>query len=568
MLRQHTGLVLCLTLALFVSLMLATIAAAVSVRTHTWTPYAANPVLRADPGSWEQGQPNRPAVVKVGDEYWMYYDDLDWAPSRIGLAISSDKITWRKRLDVSPVIPGWFYGQGVGKPSVIVDNGVFKMWFDAGNGGIGYATSTDGEIWAVYPRPVFTPDWRQEVWAGTTVKHTSVLKDEAGYRMYYVGFHGSILVSHIGVATSTNGITWTRYISNPIISPDHILSEASVLYPYVARVDELYHMWYYAYANVAQNGIVHATSPDGFVWTSEMTYTLASAAAPSVLEEQGILHMWYRQDDGQYPVGVSYASTGSPPQPTPTTTPTPTATPAAVIRLPVILKSVPYHTPTPTPTPSPTPGWQTIVKETFEGGYPGFYQKWRVFDGNGIQKGEYYWGERNCRPLDGVNSGWAVGAGWHGAALPCGSDYPDFASSWMVYGPFGLDMATAADFRFNVWVNSERGVDGICWLASINDRDWYGHCGSGNSQGWTDVALDLADVPQLGNLLGGYGLFVAIAFLSDQSGRFAEGAYVDNVLVQQCVTSHCPRQARSAPAAPAEDMDDMEIETVHLISPW
>jgi hypothetical protein len=323
-------------------------------------------------------------------------------------------------------------------------------------------------------------------------------------------------------------------------------------------------MWYYAFASFADNGIVHATSPDGFTWTTEPTYTIPSAAAPSVLAENSILHMWYRQDDGQYPIGVSYATTGSPPQPTFTPTPTPTATPAATVWLPVIVKSIPYHTPTPTPSPTPTPGWQTIVRETFEGGYPGFPQRWRVFDGNDINAGEYYWGERNCRPLDGANSGWAVGAGWHGVPLPCGSQYPDFASSWMVYGPFGLESATRADLRFNVWLNSERGVDGLCWLASTDNQNWYGYCVSGNSQGWTDLALDLSNVPELGSLLGGSGLYVALAFVSDQSGHFAEGAYVDNVLLRQCVGIYCPD---AAPVMLSPQDRDVMIEAAHLTSP-
>ncbi len=141
-----------------------------------------------------------------------------------------------------------------------------------------------------------------------------------------------------------------------------------------------------------------------------------------------------------------FPSCASGPTPTPTTTNTPgpsptptnTATPGPTpIRnyLPVIRRES-----VPTPTPTQPPAWTTIVQEGFEGGFPA---GWTVTD-PGFE--QYYWAKRNCRAYAGSNSGWAMGGGSIGAGLPCYSNYIDYAYSWMIYGPFSLSGATAADF--------------------------------------------------------------------------------------------------------------------------
>lgn len=230
--------------------------------------------------------------------------------------------------------------------------------------------------------------------------------------------------------------------------------------------------------------------------------------------------------------------------PMPTTTATPGGpTPAwRYMSLPVVLRN---HAliPTLTPTP-PSSGWQTVVSTDFEGDFPG---PWAVSDGNGSAFGEYYWGKRNCRAYAGNGSGWAVGAGAQGAALSCGSDYPDHASSRMVYGPFSLVGATAAELRFKAWLNTEPGYDALCYFASINNDHFYGECWWGYSDGWVEFAFDLSDVYQLGNLLGQPQVWVALGFYSDDAVPYAEGAYVDNVVLRRCPQgATCPADSMAA----------------------
>jgi hypothetical protein len=183
--------------------------------------------------------------------------------------------------------------------------------------------------------------------------------------------------------------------------------------------------------------------------------------------------------------------------------------------------------------PAPV-GWQTLVNTTFEGDFPG---GWDVFD-NGEFPEVYYWASRPCRAYQGSNSGWAVGGGANGSSLNCGSNYPNYAESWMVYGPFSLENTTAARLDYKLWLNSEEGYDGVCRLASTDGVNFTGFCTSGYTNAWVDRTLDLADIGGT-DLRGQPQVWVAIWFTSDFMIYFSEGAYVDNVVLRRCYVASC-----------------------------
>ena len=128
----------------------------------------------------------------------------------------------------------------------------------------------------------------------------------------------------------------------------------------------------------------------------------------------------------------------------------------------------------------PTPTWTNITTEDFESSFP--KTGWQV-DDNQPGSGEYYWGKRTCRPRSGSYSGWAVGGGANGGGLSCGSNYPNNAFSWLVYGPFSLVSATDAEMLFDYWVKSELDFDELFVGASINGNDFYGSTVSGDTGG-------------------------------------------------------------------------------------
>jgi hypothetical protein len=181
-------------------------------------------------------------------------------------------------------------------------------------------------------------------------------------------------------------------------------------------------------------------------------------------------------------------------------------------------------------------GWTTILNEDFEGPFPG---DWIVFD-NEPGSGEYFWAKRDCRAYGGRYSGWAVGGGADGSRLACGADYPDDAHAAMIYGPFSLADATAADWSFQLWLDSERGFDQLVYMVSTDGRSFSGPAISGDSNGWSAETLDLADVPQVGDLTGESQVWVALAFTTDSSINEPEGAHVDDIVIRKYVGSGPP----------------------------
>jgi hypothetical protein len=211
--------------------------------------------------------------------------------------------------------------------------------------------------------------------------------------------------------------------------------------------------------------------------------------------------------------------------------------------------------------------WVTLLDEDFEGPFPGGV--WDVHDNDvDLDDGNlrYYWGKRDCRASGGSYSAWSVGAG--DTILDCGDDYPPHVSAWMVYGPFSLADAAAAELSFDWWSDTpggEEDTDRFFWGASINGRDFGGYAVPGNQSSWTtDQILDLSNVPYVGNLIGEDEAWIAFLFVSDLD-MTDRGSLVDNVLLRKYVGSGAPAEtALSAPRLFLEHERDREATTLVL----
>ena len=156
------------------------------------------------------------------------------------------------------------------------------------------------------------------------------------------------------------------------------------------------------------------------------------------------------------------------------------------------------------------------------------------------------WAQRPCLPFQGQNSAWAIGGGANGSGLACGAMYPNGAKSWMIYGPFSLQGMTAAELRFMLWLNTQPQADGVCHMASVDGVNFGGTCTAGNSLGWIERRLDFRNVPNLGNLVGSPQVWIGISFLSNDSVSYPQGAFVDNVILNKCL-SGCPSPSALSP---------------------
>jgi predicted GH43/DUF377 family glycosyl hydrolase len=152
-----------------------------------------------------------------------YAGENSQGADRIGMATSNDGMSWTKYsgnpvFDVST--PGSWDGDSISDASVIKENGQYKMWYTGQTYGatsvddvfkIGYATSPDGIHWTRYSEnPVLTPG-SLGWWDDRRVWRPSVISTGSGYVMYYRGAavaEGS--PAKAGVATSSDGIHWTK----------------------------------------------------------------------------------------------------------------------------------------------------------------------------------------------------------------------------------------------------------------------------------------------------------------------------------------------------------------------
>lgn len=167
---------------------------------------------------------------------------------------------------------------GTIRPSVLWSDGTYRMWYAGSNAtftsAIGYATSTNGTAWTKEITNPVLENGDTGAWDDYSVSFPAVIQDGGGYKMWYTGTGpgpgGIGSIRKIGMATSTDGIEWTKFASNPVldVGPTGAWDAGQVSVPTVARVGGGYHMWYSVGISGA-SGIGHATSPDGTTWTKD-----------------------------------------------------------------------------------------------------------------------------------------------------------------------------------------------------------------------------------------------------------------------------------------------------------
>ncbi len=176
----------------------------------------------------------------------------------------------------------------------------------------------------------------------------------------------------------------------------------------------------------------------------------------------------------------------------------------------------------------------------------------------------YQWGRRDCRAYSGQHSAWAFGGGDDGSQLACGADYPQALYTLMYRGmPVNLKYVAQATYSAKVWTNLNPGHEVCLRVLPISegqcrgDYGWPkmsvfdpGVCRSGQTDGWEDLTLNLANVPELGSVLGEERVCLGITFQSQYGAVRPEGAYVDDVTLRLCpegLTEYCGGEPAPTP---------------------
>lgn len=261
-------------------------------------------------GTFDQTGVLYPTVIKVGGTYRMYYAGLNagGAQAGIGLATSTDGVTWT-RAQSTPVIgltSGNFDSTQVGGTGVVYDNGTYYVFYHGFNGTnwrLGLATSTDG---VTFQKSGSNPILNLAGgWDSTHLHTPSVIKEGNNWTMYYMGHNGTNWAG-VGVATSNNGTSWTKFAGNPVIRGGQGWDNNDLGMPVATKIGPVTYVHYSGSNGNWRTGLAY--SLDGRLFTKapyNPTLQLIPGTLQSTHVHQGQIvfdgdkaRYWYSAHDG------------------------------------------------------------------------------------------------------------------------------------------------------------------------------------------------------------------------------------------------------------------------------
>ncbi len=256
-------------------------------------------------GDWDESHIGSPIVVSNGITLEMWYNGNDLnGVIQLGRATSTDKVTWAKDPG-NPLFgsgaPGDWDEGNVWEPFILFDSGTYEMWYSANGNAIGYATSTDGINWNRHPNPVLEAG-PGGTWDENGVSDPYVIKASGTYTMWYESWTGT---GRLGCATSADGVNWTKCASNPVLEPGDPgdWDEAAVHDPVVVLRDGTYHLWYRGSGPDWTWHIGYVTSTNGITFPRSLTAPVLSGTGGEwddgslelgdVIFDGATYHLWY-----------------------------------------------------------------------------------------------------------------------------------------------------------------------------------------------------------------------------------------------------------------------------------
>lgn len=232
---------------------------------NSWIDNPNNPVLSGTNHNFDEGGVRYPHVLYYEGNYKMWYTTLaSGGIGSIGYAVSIDGINWTRPV-IGPVITRGSYfdwdGYSVAVGAVIIENNQFKLFYSGvsqtNQSGIGLAVSNDGINWTKNNQPLLVNEDGEDL-----ITVDEVIKIGNQYLMYYSSRKFNYY--SIKLAISSDGINWTRYSSNPILTANQSWEGLGVYAPSVYYDGNKYHM---VYMNANANAFGEAISSNGVQWT-------------------------------------------------------------------------------------------------------------------------------------------------------------------------------------------------------------------------------------------------------------------------------------------------------------
>jgi hypothetical protein len=199
-------------------------------RTRIWHFHRDNPILRPE-GELEmqagEGNIYAPDVHRIGNTWTMFYGGQGRdGHDRIFRAESEDGIQWKRAQGGQPVIDVNREGEGanhVNDPSAVLVNGRWEIFYSRAQ--MGEADLIDRAVNGTVDRSIL-PLGVPGAWDSFKVGRPSVLFEDGLYKMWYDANASSPLDArqpdfaagrHVGFATSRDGVRWTKHPRNPVL---------------------------------------------------------------------------------------------------------------------------------------------------------------------------------------------------------------------------------------------------------------------------------------------------------------------------------------------------------------
>ena len=233
-----------------------------------WVDYQGNPILSVQDIPYYTLAVDQAQVMYENGKFKIWFENLyNSGHGDIGYAESNDGLTWRINTNNSVLTAGQIgswddYTVGLG--FIFKENGIYKLYYagmqepHTGKRQIGFAISTDGIHWEKYSNPVLLST-NSQYFLGVH----SVLKINNIYYMYYEASSEKDYKFNLNLATSSDGLHWTKYENNPILIADQTWEEGSIGYATIVQSDNVYKM---TYSSNVQNAVGMAYSSDGIHW--------------------------------------------------------------------------------------------------------------------------------------------------------------------------------------------------------------------------------------------------------------------------------------------------------------